>query len=105
MQILAVDIGGQHVKVLASGQTERRRMVSGPALTAEQMVAGVKAMTADWVYDVVSLGYPGQVAHNLPAHDPVNLGPGWIGFDYQAAFGCPVRIINDAAMQALGSYE
>jgi polyphosphate glucokinase len=105
MQILAVDVGGQHVKVLASGQSESRRMISGPTLTAEQMVAGVQAMTGDWTYEVVSLGYPGQVVHNMPAHEPVNLGPGWIGFDYAAAFGRPVRIINDAAMQALGSYE
>lgn len=105
MQILAVDVGGQHVKVLATGQSESRRMVSGPSMTAEQMVAGVKDMTRDWAYDVVSLGYPGQVVHNMPAHDPINLGSGWIGFDYAAAFGRPVRIINDAAMQALGSYE
>ena len=105
MQILAVDIGGSHVKVLLSGQTDPRRMDSGPKLGAADMVAGVKALTLDWTYDVVSLGYPGQVVHNMPAHDPVNLGPGWIGFDYASAFGRPVRIINDAAMQALGSYQ
>jgi polyphosphate glucokinase len=89
---------------MATGQTEPRRMNSGPKLTAAQMVEGVKGMTADWEYDVVSLGYPGQVVHNMPAHDPINLGPGWIGFDYAAAFGRPIKIINDAAMQALGSY-
>lgn len=105
MQILAVDIGGSHVKVLLSGQSEPRRVASGPTLSAAGMVAAVKDMTADWAYDAVSLGYPGQVVHNMPAHDPVNLGPGWIGFDYAGAFGKPVRIINDAAMQALGSYE
>jgi polyphosphate glucokinase len=105
MNILAVDIGGSHVKVLATGQTEPRRMDSGPTLTAAQMVEGVKAMASDWAYDVVSLGYPGQVVHNMPAHEPVNLGRGWIGFDYASAFGRPVRIINDAAMQALGSYQ
>ncbi len=69
------------------------------------MVKGVKEMTADWTYDVVSLGYPGQVVHNMPAHEPVNLGKGWVGFDYEAAFGRPTKIINDAAMQALGSYD
>jgi polyphosphate glucokinase len=105
MNILAVDVGGSHVKVLATGQSEPRRMVSGPTMGAAAMVQGVKEMTADWSYDVVSLGYPGQVVHNLPAHEPVNLGPGWAGFDYPAAFGRPVRIINDAAMQALGSYQ
>jgi polyphosphate glucokinase len=105
MNILAVDIGGQHVKVLATGQTEPRRMNSGPSLTGLQMIDGVKTMAADWSYDVISLGYPGQVVHNMPAHEPVNLGAGWIGVDYAAAFGKPVRIINDAAMQALGSYQ
>jgi polyphosphate glucokinase len=105
MNILAVDIGGSHVKALATGQTEPRRMNSGPKLAAAQMVEGVKAMTSDWAFDVISMGYPGQVVHNMPAHEPVNLGPGWIGFDYSAAFGKPVRIINDAAMQALGSYQ
>jgi polyphosphate glucokinase len=105
MNILAVDIGGSHVKVLATGQMEPRRMNSGPNLAAAQMVEGVKAMTSDWAFDVISMGYPGQVVHNMPAHEPVNLGPGWIGFDYSGAFGKPVRIINDAAMQALGSYQ
>ncbi|MBV8717083.1 MAG: ROK family protein [Chloroflexi bacterium] len=105
MQILAVDIGGSHVKVLLSGQTEPRRIDSGPDMNAAAMVAGVKGLTSDWPYDAVAMGYPGQVVHNMPAHEPVNLGPGWIGFDYAAAFGKPVRIINDAAMQALGSYE
>lgn len=79
-------------------------MDSGRRLTAAQMVEGVKALTTDWTYDVVSLGYPGQVVHNMPAHEPINLGSGWVGYDYAAAFGKPVRIINDAAMQALGSY-
>ena len=104
MKILAIDIGGQHVKVLMSGETAPRRMASGSRLTPAQMVDGVKAITQDWPYDVVSLGYPGQVGHNIPAHDAVNLGKGWIGFDYGAAFGKPIRIVNDAAMQALGSY-
>jgi polyphosphate glucokinase len=105
MQILTIDVGGQHVKVLVSDQTEPRRMDSGPALTAATMVEGVKSLTADWPYDAVSLGYPGQVVHNMPAHEPVNLGTGWVGFDYEGAFGKPIKVINDAAMQALGSYE
>jgi polyphosphate glucokinase len=105
MQILTIDVGGSHVKVLVSGQTEPRKMDSGRKLTAADMVEGVRAMTSDWPYDAVSMGYPGQVVHNKPAHDPVNLGKGWIGFDYEGAFGRPTRIINDAAMQALGSYE
>ena len=105
MNILAVDVGGQHVKVLATGQTEPRRMESGPELSAAVMAEGVNHLTSDWQYDVVSLGYPGQVVHNMPAHEPVNLGKGWIGFDYAGAFGRPTRIINDAAMQALGSYQ
>src|SRR4051794_34887257 len=89
MRILAVDVGGSHVKALATGQAEPRRIVSGREMSAAAMVVGVKAMTADWPYDVVSLGYPGQVVHNLPAHEPANLGVGWTGFDYAAAFGCP----------------
>lgn len=105
MQILAVDIGGSHVKVLVNGQAEPRRMDSGPRLTAAQMVEGVKSLASDWAYDAVSLGYPGQVVHNMPTHEPVNLGEGWVGFDYEGAFGKSVRIINDAAMQALGSYQ
>ena len=105
MNILVVDIGGQHVKVLATGQAEPRRIDSGPTLTGEQMVQGVKAITSDWSYDVITMGYPGQVVHNMPAHEPVNLGKGWIGIDYEAKFGKPLRIVNDDAMQALGSYE
>ena len=104
MKILAIDVGGQHVKVLATGQPEPRKMNSGPKLKPQQMVDGVKSLTADWDYDVISLGYPGQVVHNMPAHEPVNLGKSWVGFDYQGAFGKPIKIINDAAMQALGSY-
>jgi polyphosphate glucokinase len=105
MNILVVDVGGQHVKVLLTGQSEPRRMNSGPKLTPAQMAAGVKALTADWPFEAISLGFPGQVVHNRPAHEPVNLGIGWIGFDYEGAFGRPVRLINDAAMQAIGSYE
>src|SRR4051794_19561853 len=105
MNVLVVDVGGTHVKLLATGQSESRKLVSGPTLTAEQMVAGAKELARDWTYDVVAIGYPGPVLHGRPVAEPHNLAPGWVGFDYQAAFGCPVRMINDAAMQALGSYQ
>jgi len=105
MNVLVVDVGGTNVKILATGQKERRRFPSGPALTAEQMVRGVKELAGDWKYDAVSIGYPGPVLHGRPVAEPHNLAPGWVGFDYGAAFGCPVKIINDAAMQALGSYK
>ncbi len=103
MNILAVDVGGTHVKVMVTGQTVERKVVSGPTMTAADMVDAVKKMTADWTYDAVSIGYPGPVAHGAPVKEPANLGPGWVGFDFAAAFGRPVKIINDAAMQALGS--
>jgi len=103
--ILAIDIGGTKLKVLASGQTEPRKIASGKAMTPGRMVEAVRELTADWAYDAISIGYPSQVGPNGPRSEAVNLGPGWVGFDYAAAFGKPVRIINDAAMQALGSYE
>jgi glucose-6-phosphate isomerase len=105
MRVLVVDVGGTHVKVLATGQQTHRECPSGPTLTAEQMVAGVKAVAAGWTYDVVSVGFPGPVLHGRPVAEPPHLGPGWVGFDYRTAFGCPVQVVNDAAMQALGSYE
>src|SRR5207245_484596 len=105
MKVLVVDVGGTHVKILATGQRNRRQFASGPTLTAEQMVSRVKALAGRWKYDVVSMGYPGPVLHGRPVAEPHNLGPGWVGFDYEAAFGRPVKIINDAAMQALGSYQ
>ena len=105
MNVLVVDVGGTHVKLLATGQSEPRKFVSGLTLTAEQMVAGVKELARDWKYDVVAIGYPGPVLNGRPVAEPHNLRPGWVGFDYQAAFGCPVKLINDAAMQALGSYQ
>jgi polyphosphate glucokinase len=104
MKILVVDVGGSHVKILASGQTTVRRMESGPTLTPKQMVDGVKALAKGWKYDRVSIGYPGVVSRDKPVYEPHNLGKGWVGFDYEKAFGCPVRIVNDAAMQALGGY-
>lgn len=105
MTILAIDIGGSHVKLLASDQTQPRRFESGPSLTPSRMVAGVKALTADWSSGAISIGYPGVVVHDRILADPVNLGRGWAGFDFAKAFGVPVKLINDAAMQALGSYE
>lgn len=103
--ILVVDIGGTNLKVLASGQTEPRRHPSGPALTPQRMVEIVRDLAGDWQYDAVSLGYPGQVGDHGPRQEPGNLGAGWVGFNFAAAFERPVRIINDAAMQALGSYD
>ena len=105
MKILAIDIGGTNVKILASGETERRKFPSGPKMTPSEMVAGVKELAADWKYDVISIGYPGLVVKGRIALEPSNLAPGWIGFDFEAAFGCPVKVINDAAMQALGGYN
>jgi polyphosphate glucokinase len=104
-KVLVVDVGGTNVKILATGRTERRKFASGPKLTPRQMVKGVKELAKDWTYDVVSIGYPGPVGPRGPAVEPYNLGRGWVGFDFTAAFGRPVRVINDAAMQALGSYR
>jgi predicted NBD/HSP70 family sugar kinase len=105
MNVLTIDIGGTNVKMLASGQSESRRFPSGPTLTPAQMVAGARSIAADWPFDAVSIGYPGVVRKGRIAAEPHNLGPGWVGFDFEEAFGCPVRILNDAAMQALGSYR
>ncbi|HZV54821.1 MAG TPA: ROK family protein [Rhodocyclaceae bacterium] len=105
MNVLVIDVGGTHVKILASGQQEPREFSSGSALTAKQMVAGVRKLAGKWMYEAVAIGYPGPVLRNRPVAEPRNLGPGWVGFDYAAAFGCPTKIVNDAAMQALGSYQ
>ena len=105
MNILTIDIGGTNVKILATGQKECRKFPSGKKLTPRKMVDGVKKLAGDWKYDVVSIGYPGPVLHNRPVAEPHNLAKGWVGFNYRAAFGRPVKIINDAAMQALGSYR
>ncbi|HQR44420.1 MAG TPA: ROK family protein [Thermoanaerobaculia bacterium] len=104
-KVLAIDIGGTSVKILATGQQERRKFPSGTELTPQKMVEGVKGLAKDWSYDVVSIGYPGPVLKGRIIAEPKNLAPGWIGFDFKAAFGCPVKLINDAAMQALGSYD
>ena len=105
MKVLVVDVGGTHVKVLASGETEPRKFDSGPDLLPAGMLRGVQKITGDWQYDAVSIGYPGPVLHNKPVAEPHNLGCGWVGFHFEKAFGHPVKLINDAAMQALGSYK
>jgi predicted NBD/HSP70 family sugar kinase len=103
-RILAVDIGGTHVKVLLYGESDERRSPSGSKMTPARMVKKVRALARDWRFDVVAMGYPGVVLHDRPFAEPHNLGTGWVGFDFRKAFGKPVRVINDAAMQAIGSY-
>ncbi len=103
--VLVIDVGGTNIKILATGQEERRKIPSGPSMTARRMVDAVGAAAKDWEYEAVSIGYPGPVVRGRPVAEPHNLGRGWVGFDYRKAFGCPVKLINDAAMQALGSYE
>ena len=105
MKVLAIDVGGTHVKILASGRKAPQMFVSGPRMTAKRMVSQVKKLTAQWEYDAVSIGYPGPVLQGRILHDPRNLAPGWVRFDFKKAFGRPVKVINDAAMQALGSYK
>lgn len=104
-KVLVVDVGGTNVKILVTGKRTPRKIASGPTMKAQHMVEAVKSLVADWSYDVIALGYPGAVRAGRPAAEPKNLGKGWIGFDFQKAFGCPVKVINDAAMQALGSYQ
>ncbi len=104
-KILVVDVGGTHVKMLVSGQSAPRKFDSGPDLTADKMVKLVKTATRDWDYDRITLGFPGPIINGHALREPHNLGDGWIGFNFSKAFGLPVRVINDAAMQALGSYE
>jgi predicted NBD/HSP70 family sugar kinase len=104
VKILVIDIGGTNIKLLASGKRAPVKVPSGPHLTPRQMVNEVLEATNDWSFDAVSIGYPGPVARNKPTKEPVNLGKGWTKFNYERAFGRPVRMINDAAMQALGSY-
>ena len=104
-KILVIDVGGTHVKARVSGNPEERKIVSGPAMTAGRMARDVKRLVKDWKYDAISIGYPGIVIHGRPVHEPHNLGGGWVRFDFAKAFGHPVKMINDAAMQALGSYK
>jgi polyphosphate glucokinase len=103
--VLGIDVGGSHVKLLLSGGEERRRFVSGPDLTPQQLLYGVTAQTGDWSFDVVSIGIPAAIHAGQVVVEPVNLGSGWVGFDFEHAFGKPTKVVNDAAMQALGSYE
>ncbi|HSU32966.1 MAG TPA: ROK family protein [Bryobacteraceae bacterium] len=105
MKVLVVDIGGTHVKVLAQGHNEPRCFESGPALLPKTMTRETQKIAEERNYDVVTIGYPGPVLRNRPIAEPYNLGRGWVGFDFQAAFARPVKLINDAAMQALGSYR
>jgi polyphosphate glucokinase len=104
-RVLAIDIGGNHVKLSVSGLREAREFASGPTMTPRKMVARVRQLTADFKYDVVSMGYPGVVVHGKIVTEPYNLGRGWVGFDFRKAFGRPIHVMNDAAMQAIGSYE
>jgi predicted NBD/HSP70 family sugar kinase len=103
--VLVIDVGGTHVKVGASDQKDIVKIESGPAMTPMLMVAAAKKAIAGWKYDAVAIGYPGPVLHGRPVAEPHNLGVGWVGFDFRKAFGKPVKLVNDAAMQALGSYE
>ena len=103
--VLVIDVGGTHVKVLATGHEAHREFDSGPELTPKQMIAGVRKLVAGWKYQAISIGYPGPVLRNRPVSEPWNLGKGWAGFDFEEAFKCPVKVVNDAAMQALGSYK
>ena len=105
MNILAIDVGGTHVKVLSTGHRKPIEIPSGPKMTARQMVKKVRQETTGWRYSVVSIGYPGPVTNEATLAEPHNLAPGWIDFDYRKAFGQPIRFLNDAAMQALGGYK
>jgi polyphosphate glucokinase len=105
MNILVIDVGGTHIKILATGEKEKREIDSGPSITARNMVSSIKALASGWKYEVVSVGYPGPVVHDRPMAEPHNLGKGWMGFDFAKAFELPTKVINDAAMQALGSYN
>ena len=105
MNVLVVDVGGTHVKILATDQETPREFASEPSLTTEEMVSRVLKAGEDWKYEAVSIGYPGPVLRGRPVSEPHSLRPGWVGFDFEAAFGCPVKLINDVAMHALGSYE
>jgi len=105
MNVLAIDVGGTNLKILATGQEQRRKVPSGPSMTAKRMVSEVRRLAKDWKYDVVSLGCPGPVHAGWPIAEPHNLAKGWVDFDFERAFGCPARVINDAAIQALGSYK
>jgi polyphosphate glucokinase len=105
MKVLVIDIGGTHVKLYTTHRREPLKIDSGPTMTPGELVKAVKANTSEWKYDVISIGYPGPVIHGKPLSEPANLGRGWLGFNFEKAFGRRVKMINDAAMQALGSYR
>ena len=105
MNVLVIDIGGTHVKIKTPQHRAPVKIDSGPKMTPAKMASEVQKASAKWKYDRISIGYPGVVVHNKPVHEPYNLAPGWIGFDYAKAFNKSIKIMNDAAMQALGSYE
>ncbi len=105
LKILVLDVGGTHVKMLATGHKTHVEFTSGPAMTPKKMISQVHKAIPGWEYSVASIGYPGPVLHGKPVGDPHNLGRGWVGFDFKKALGCPVKVINDAAMQALGAYQ
>lgn len=105
MEIVVIDVGGTHVKVRATNHKELTKIPSGPRMTAKKMVAAVRKLIDGWQYDVITIGYPGAVIRGRIIHEPHNLGSGWVGFNFEKAFGHPVKIMNDAAMQALGSYK
>ncbi len=104
-KVLTIDVGGSNVKILATDQRHRRKIPSGPDMSADQMVAAVLSAAEDWTFEAISLGFPGPVRHGHPLKEPDNLGFGWVGYDFEGAFGHPVKVINDAAMQALGSFQ
>jgi predicted NBD/HSP70 family sugar kinase len=104
-KVLVIDVGGTHIKLLTTGQTAPVKIPSGPSVTASEMVRIVKEAVHDWKFDCITLGYPGPIINGHPLREPHNLGHGWVGFDFTKAFGCPVKVTNDAAMQALGSYQ
>jgi len=104
-KVLVIDVGGTHIKMLATGQKESRKFPSGPTMTPRKLVRLVKTAVRDWKFDCISLGYPGPIINGHPLREPHNLGGGWIGFNFRKAFRCPIKVVNDAAMQALGSYK
>ena len=104
-RVLVIDVGGTNIKLLATGQKDSRKIASGPSMTATKVVREVKNCAKDWIFNRVSFGYPGPVINGHPLREPHNLGGGWMKFNFREAFGCPVKVINDAAMQALGSYK
>jgi len=106
VKVLSIDVGGSHAKILATGlpREQERRIESGPHLGPAEMIAAVQELARGWSFEAISIGFPGPVRDGRPAREPWNLGTGWVGYDFEAAFGCPTRVVNDAAMQALGSY-